>query len=297
MRAVRAAIELRAAVQALNVDLMAEGVRYTSRVGVETGEVVVGGSSASLQDVISGQVVTVAGRLQQAGGDGEVIVGAAAQRLVRGAVVLNPAHDLAAGTGGVAAWRVLDVVRGQAGSLEIARLASVRPPGRAHPVAHRVPADSPGGHGNPVHGGGRGGDREVQTGQGVHRIDRLEGEGHHRALPGLRERHHLPPVAPGCAGGGRPAWLARDRRASGRRGRRRPGRRGDRRRHRADTRGRERGGVVRRRPAPVPDAGRRGSAGGGAGGSALGRADLPRPGRRPCRRRARTRVRVVSGSA
>jgi DNA-binding SARP family transcriptional activator/tetratricopeptide (TPR) repeat protein len=112
VRAVRAAVELRAAVQALNTELPKEGVRYAARVAIETGEVVIGGSSASLRDVVSGQVVTAAGRLQQAGGDGEVIVGAATQRLVRGAVVLKPAHELAAEPGGVAAWKVLDVLPG-----------------------------------------------------------------------------------------------------------------------------------------------------------------------------------------
>jgi DNA-binding SARP family transcriptional activator/tetratricopeptide (TPR) repeat protein len=108
VRAVRASIELGAAVQELNDDrATTEGVRYLSRIGIETGEVV-GGSSASLQGVVSGQVVTAAGGLQQASGDGEVIVGAATRRLVRGAVVLKPAPD----SGGVPAWRVLDVVGG-----------------------------------------------------------------------------------------------------------------------------------------------------------------------------------------
>ena len=154
VRAVRAAMELRVAVQALNADLTTEGVRYALRVGVETGKVVVDGSSASLRDVISGQVVTAAGLLQQAGGDGEVIVGAAAQRLIRGAVVLKPAHDLATGTGGVAAWRVLDVVAGEPAVPRWLDSPLFGRQGRAHPLAHRVPADSPGGHGNPVHDSG-----------------------------------------------------------------------------------------------------------------------------------------------
>jgi len=78
VRAVRAAVELRAAVEALNADVpTVEGVRYSSRTGIETGDIVVGGPGASLRDVVSGQVVTAAGRLQQAGADGDVIVGAA----------------------------------------------------------------------------------------------------------------------------------------------------------------------------------------------------------------------------
>jgi class 3 adenylate cyclase len=113
VRAVRAAVELRAAVEALNADVPpVEGVRHSSWAGIETGDIVVGGPSASLRDVVSGRVVTEAGRLQQAGTDGDVIVGAATQRLIRGAVVLKPAEDVAVDNGGVAAWRVLDVVAG-----------------------------------------------------------------------------------------------------------------------------------------------------------------------------------------
>jgi DNA-binding SARP family transcriptional activator/tetratricopeptide (TPR) repeat protein len=120
VRAVRAAVELRGAVEALNEHVPpVEGVRYSARVGMETGDIVVGGPSASLRDVVSGQVVTAAGRLQQAGTEGDVIVGAATQRLIRGAAVLKPAEDIAVEGGGVTAWRVLDFV---AGAPAVARL-------------------------------------------------------------------------------------------------------------------------------------------------------------------------------
>jgi DNA-binding SARP family transcriptional activator/tetratricopeptide (TPR) repeat protein len=113
VRAVRAALELRAAVEALNADgPPVQGVRYSSRAGIETGDIVVEGPSASLRDVVSGRVVTAAGRLQQAGKDGDVIVGGAAQRLIRGAVVLKPAEDVAVEGNGSTAWRVLGIVAG-----------------------------------------------------------------------------------------------------------------------------------------------------------------------------------------
>jgi len=67
---------VRAAVEALNTDVRAvEDVRYSSRAGIETGDIVVGGPGASLRDVSSGRAVTAAGRLQQAGTYGDVTVG------------------------------------------------------------------------------------------------------------------------------------------------------------------------------------------------------------------------------
>jgi DNA-binding SARP family transcriptional activator len=115
VRAVRAAVELRAAIAALNKDIRpVRGVRFSVRVGIETGEIVVGGAGGLLRAEASGQLVTLAARLQQAADEGEVIVGAATQRLIRGAAVVKPAEGVAVeGSGGpVAAWRVLDVVSG-----------------------------------------------------------------------------------------------------------------------------------------------------------------------------------------
>jgi hypothetical protein len=45
-------------------------------------------------------------RLQQAAPDGEVVVGPAAQRLLRGAVIVNPLDGAPAGPG----WQVLEIV-------------------------------------------------------------------------------------------------------------------------------------------------------------------------------------------
>ena len=90
VRAVRAGVELRAALSA------------PCRIGVETGELVVG-AGGSLAARASGPALTLAARLQQAAADGDVLVGPATQRLVRGAAVLKAAEPLDA-------WRVLDVV-------------------------------------------------------------------------------------------------------------------------------------------------------------------------------------------
>jgi class 3 adenylate cyclase/tetratricopeptide (TPR) repeat protein len=117
IRAVRAAVELRGAVERLNKDVEAgSGLRFSARAGIETGEIVVGGLAGSPGAEASGQVITQAARLQQAAKDGEVIVGEATQWLIRGTVVLKGAADIVVegSRGRGAAWRVLDMVSGAA---------------------------------------------------------------------------------------------------------------------------------------------------------------------------------------
>jgi class 3 adenylate cyclase/tetratricopeptide (TPR) repeat protein len=70
IRAVRAAIEMRDAVARI-------GLRV--RIGVNTGEVVAGTG----ETLVTGDAVNVAARLEQAAGPGEVLIGAATERLVR----------------------------------------------------------------------------------------------------------------------------------------------------------------------------------------------------------------------
>jgi DNA-binding SARP family transcriptional activator len=100
LRAVRAALEVRTA------------VRSSLRAGIETGEIVVRGPGAGVHDAVAGAVVTGASRLQQAAADGDVIVGPAAARVLRGAVILKPPGDLIVGGTQVAGWRVLELVPG-----------------------------------------------------------------------------------------------------------------------------------------------------------------------------------------
>ncbi|MGH2751152.1 MAG: BTAD domain-containing putative transcriptional regulator, partial [Actinomycetota bacterium] len=104
VRAVRAAFELRTAIAALNDDVPVAGIQFSARAGVETGELVVG-TGSSLHARASGQALTHAARLQQAAADGDVLIGPATQRLVRGAAILKAVES-------IEAWRVLDVVPG-----------------------------------------------------------------------------------------------------------------------------------------------------------------------------------------
>ena len=74
LRAVRAAVEMRAAVAEHGLD---------ARIGVNTGEVVVGGADETL---VTGDAVNVAARLEQAAPSGEILIGAETRALVRDAV-------------------------------------------------------------------------------------------------------------------------------------------------------------------------------------------------------------------
>jgi len=113
LRAVRAAFEARTAVHALDDDpSRVEGVRNRVRAGIETGEIVVAGPGAALHDMITGTVLAAAGRLQVAADDGEVIVGPAAARLLRGTVILKAVERLAINGAQSTAWRVLELVAG-----------------------------------------------------------------------------------------------------------------------------------------------------------------------------------------
>jgi len=110
LRAVRAVADAQAAVRALNDGPSAlEGIPFRSRAGIEAGDIVVAGPGAALRDAVAGPVVRGAGRLQQAAPDGEVVVGAAAQRLLRGAVIMKP---LDTAPGGIAGWLILEIVAG-----------------------------------------------------------------------------------------------------------------------------------------------------------------------------------------
>src|SRR5205814_59818 len=73
LRAVRAAVEMRDALPELGVE---------ARIGVNTGEVVVGTN----ERLATGDAVNIAARLEQAAAAGEILLGAETARLVRDAV-------------------------------------------------------------------------------------------------------------------------------------------------------------------------------------------------------------------
>src|SRR5215207_7331681 len=98
LRAVRAAVELRGELAALNERLQREhGARLSVRTGVNTGEVVAG-----------------AKRLEQAAAASEILIGEATYRLVRNAALVEPVENLSlkgkAETAPV--WRLLGVLTG-----------------------------------------------------------------------------------------------------------------------------------------------------------------------------------------
>jgi predicted ATPase/class 3 adenylate cyclase len=108
LRAVRAAVELQAALAELNKELERDwGVTLQLRTGVNTGEVVAGTGSA----LVLGDAVNVAARLEQVAAPGEVLIGQTTWQLVRDAVTAEPVAPLAlkGKADQVAAWRLLGV--------------------------------------------------------------------------------------------------------------------------------------------------------------------------------------------
>ena len=112
LRAVRAADEMRDSLARLNFDLQERfGVRLEIRIGINTGEVVVGDPTTQ-QTVATGDAVNVAARLQQAAQPGEILLGRATHRLVADRVRAGPLETfpLRGKSEAVPTWR-LDEVR------------------------------------------------------------------------------------------------------------------------------------------------------------------------------------------
>src|SRR5258706_10131222 len=94
LRAVRAAAEMRETLQRLNVELERDwGVTIQTRTGVNTGEVVAGSGD---QTMATGDAVNTAARLEQHAKPGEILLGDPTYRLVRHAVVAEPADPITA---------------------------------------------------------------------------------------------------------------------------------------------------------------------------------------------------------
>ena len=92
LRAVRAAAEMREALARLNVELERDrGVTIQTRTGVNTGEVVAGSGN---QTMATGDAVNTAARLEQHAAPGEILLGDQTYRLVRHAVVAEPAPSV-----------------------------------------------------------------------------------------------------------------------------------------------------------------------------------------------------------
>ena len=110
LRAVRAAVDLRDGVQALNrrPDATAQ---VSVRIGINTGEVVAGDPALS-ETLVTGDTVNTAARLEQAAEAGEIVIGERTLELVRDAIVTEPMPplELRGKAAPVAAHRVLEVV-------------------------------------------------------------------------------------------------------------------------------------------------------------------------------------------
>ncbi len=107
LRAVRGAAAMQDALALLNQELdRVWGVRLRMRTGVNTGELVV-----SADGELVGDTMNTAARLEQAAGEGEVLVGEATWRLVHHAVELEAgaALELKGKSGPVRAWRLVSV--------------------------------------------------------------------------------------------------------------------------------------------------------------------------------------------
>ena len=85
-RAVRAALAIRDAIAPLNAE---QALELEARIGVNSGEVVAAVESGE-QRLVTGDVVNVAARLQQAAPAGEVVVGALTEQLTREAIEYEP---------------------------------------------------------------------------------------------------------------------------------------------------------------------------------------------------------------
>jgi tetratricopeptide (TPR) repeat protein len=122
-RAVRAALDVVAAVAALAGELEIPALR--ARVGVTTGEaaVLVG---AEREGMVTGDIVNTAARVQSVADPGAVLVGEATRRATEAAVAYDEAgrHQLKGKAEPVPLWRALRVVSGRGGALKSGRLES-----------------------------------------------------------------------------------------------------------------------------------------------------------------------------
>src|SRR4051794_31630495 len=112
VRAVRAALEMRGRVPALNEAFQREwGMSISVRLGVNTGEVVAG-DAAARQTFVTGEAVNVAQRLESAAPANQILIGADTYRLVRDLVDVEAVAPL--------------VVRGKGRPVEAYRLLGLR---------------------------------------------------------------------------------------------------------------------------------------------------------------------------
>jgi class 3 adenylate cyclase len=116
-RAVRAALDLTAAVSALGSEVGAPDLK--ARAGVLTGEAVVN-IGAEGQGMVAGDLVNTASRIQSVASPGSVFVGEATKRATEASIAYEDAgtHELKGKAEPARLWRAVRVVAGRAGSLK-----------------------------------------------------------------------------------------------------------------------------------------------------------------------------------
>jgi class 3 adenylate cyclase/tetratricopeptide (TPR) repeat protein len=116
-RAVRAALDLVAAVSALGQEVGAEDLR--ARAGVLTGEATVNLNAVG-EGMVAGDVVNTASRIQSSAEPGSVFVGEATRRATEQAIVYEDAgtFELKGKEGEIQLWKALRVVSGVRGQLK-----------------------------------------------------------------------------------------------------------------------------------------------------------------------------------
>ncbi len=113
LRAVRAAADLRAAMLTLNAELETSfGVSLHLRIGVNTGDVVVG----TEERLATGDAVNVAARLEQAASPDEILLGHETRALARDAIEVEPARQVTVKgkSDPVVAYQLVRVIEGAA---------------------------------------------------------------------------------------------------------------------------------------------------------------------------------------
>ena len=115
-RAVRAALDLTAAVTSLGDEVGAHGLR--ARAGILTGEAAVT-LGAEGQGMVAGDLVNTASRIQSTAEPGQVLVGEATRRATEASIAYEEVgeHELKGKTDAVQLWRALRVTAGRMGSL------------------------------------------------------------------------------------------------------------------------------------------------------------------------------------
>jgi class 3 adenylate cyclase/tetratricopeptide (TPR) repeat protein len=120
-RAVRAALDLIAAVSSLGQEVGADGL--SARAGVLTGEAAVT-IGAEGQGMVAGDLVNTASRIQSTASPGAVYVGEATRRVSEAAIAYEDtgAHELKGKTEPLRLWRATRIVAGVGGALRSAGL-------------------------------------------------------------------------------------------------------------------------------------------------------------------------------